>query len=70
MQEWERRSSSRGGSTSYGRSGSRQGYLEEEVQVQREPEWGRTLPARNPEPSAREVTKSQNRGVHRFKSNI
>ena len=55
-QQWER------GSTSYGRLESRQGYQEEEVQVEREPEWGRTLPARNPEPSVR----SQNRGVHRF----
>ena len=61
-QQWERGSSSRGGSTSYGRLESRQGYQEEEVQVEREPEWGRTLPARNPEPSVR----SQNRGVHRF----
>ena len=62
-QQWDRGSSSRGGSTSYGRLESRQGYQEEEeVQVEREPEWGRTLPARNPEPSVR----SQNRGVHRF----
>ena len=60
-QEWDRGSSSRGASTSFGRSESRQGYLEEEVQVQREAEWGRNLPARNPEANIR----SQNRGVHR-----
>ena len=61
-QEWDRGSSSRGASTSFGRSESRQGYPEEEVQVQREAEWGRNLPARNPEPNVR----TQNRGVHRF----
>ena len=61
-QEWGRGSSSRGESTSYGRSASRQGHFEEP-----EPEWGRTLPARNPEASSREVTRGQNRGVHRFK---
>ena len=59
-QEWDRGSSSRGESTSYGRSASRQGHFEEEVQ-RGEPEWARTLPARNPE------SRSQNRGVHRFK---
>ena len=51
-QQWDRGSSSRGRSTSYGRlesreNSSRQGYLEEA-------EWGRTLPARDPEPSVRE----------------
>ena len=65
--QWER-GSSRGAGTSYGRVET---SFEEEGRVQRSPEWGRTLPARDQESYVRDgedrrsAVRVQNRGVHR-----